>query len=77
MFFTALYSPASLLFAGVFFFALPALSWWRGKARAGSERVRAYLRARAARLQRRVRVWLLGGHPAASGEDVRAGYDEG
>ncbi|MFI9616727.1 hypothetical protein ACIHCM_34470 [Streptomyces sp. NPDC052023] len=61
------------------FFAPPALSWWRGKVRAGSEWVRARLRARAARLQTRVRVWLLGGRPEASDEDedVRGGCDGG
>jgi hypothetical protein len=78
LFFTVLHSPASLLpLVGVFLFPVPpALSWWRGKVPAGFERVRARLRARAARLQMRMRVWLLSGQPESSGEDVREGRDQ-
>lgn len=59
------------------FLVPPALSWWRGKARAGFEWVRARVRAWATRLQTRVRVWLLSGQPESSGMDAREGRDRG
>ncbi|WP_407109560.1 hypothetical protein ACE1N8_00085 [Streptomyces sp. DSM 116494] len=79
MFITFTLTPPSLIALAVvlLFFVPPTLSWWRGKVRAGFERVRAWLRARAVRLQARVRAWLLNGQPGSFGEDVREGRDRG